>query len=144
MKQGWRYFACECGRNWKSGTFDHESNRNEVCPKCATWIRPYHSWPDPTAEDYERKIFPDNHRAWVVNAVGWVGLCPVYLADVEGEALIPIPRLPVLDFWLVINIHAQKAAHFLRKLLGLKSKDYEFSAHNVLMIKPMELIINLH
>lgn len=55
---------------------------------------------------------------WNVTAKGWVGLCPVWLAEIDSDAPVPIPRPQWLGWWLWANFFAQDCANFVLDYFG--------------------------
>lgn len=43
LRQGWRYFNCECGNKWKSKSRDCYSPSGEDCNNCFDFCFPYKS-----------------------------------------------------------------------------------------------------
>ncbi|MBK1883672.1 hypothetical protein JIN85_14730 [Luteolibacter pohnpeiensis] len=67
---------------------------------------------------------------WNVTAKGWVCLCPVWLADPDSEAPVPIPRPLWLGWWLSLQFWGQDVVNFI--LVNL-IEDFEpgYAIHHV-------------
>lgn len=55
---------------------------------------------------------------WTVTHKGWFLLCPVYLADVDSDAIVPIPRSRWLNGWLELMFHIQAGINGVIYLCG--------------------------
>lgn len=82
----------------------------------------------------------DNKTTYTVTARGWCLLCPVWLADVDSVAIVPVPRFAWLGLWLELMYFIQQIFNVLMTWLDPRF-EAGFWFHHVSDIQPFELTV---
>ena len=75
---------------------------------------------------------------WTVTHQGWFLLCPVWLADVESDAIVPIPLFRWLGLWLDLMFIIQTAINDVFYLCG-REDSCGFLFYAVKPVNPFEI-----
>lgn len=75
-------------------------------------------------------------RTYRVTHVAWFLLCPVWLADVDGMDIVPIPRPQSLWWWWEFNMWIQQGINWVMWFINPGACGFLF--HHVREIEPFD------